>query len=104
MVENQIHMRADFMIEEGKIEEFKKLIQYISKLVETNEPDTTNYQFYLNKAKTKCIVTETEAALAHTKGIALQTMLPKILSVAKMTRIDVYGNPSEELTKGDNRS
>ncbi|MFZ0511651.1 MAG: antibiotic biosynthesis monooxygenase [Candidatus Nitrosopolaris sp.] len=103
MVENQIHMRADFKIEEGKIEEFKKLIQNISKLVETNEPDTTNYQFYLNKAETKCIVTETyassEAALAHTKGVALQTILPKILSVAKMTRIDVYGNPSEELEK-----
>jgi quinol monooxygenase YgiN len=103
MVENQIQYRADFMINEGKIEEFKKLIQDISKLVETNEPYTTNYQFYLNKVETKCIVTETyassEAALAHAKGVALQTILPKILSVAKMTRIDVYGNPSEELQK-----
>jgi hypothetical protein len=33
MVENQIDIRADFRIEEGKIEEFKKLIQDISKLV-----------------------------------------------------------------------
>jgi NADP-dependent 3-hydroxy acid dehydrogenase YdfG len=33
------------------------------------------------------------------KGVALQTILPKILSVEKMTRIDVYGNPSEELQK-----
>jgi quinol monooxygenase YgiN len=102
MVEKQIHMMVDFMIEDGKIEEFKKLIQDLSKLVETNEPNTTNYQFYVNKDETKCIVTETysssEAALAHTKG-ALQTILPKILSVAKMTRIDVYGNPSEELQK-----
>ncbi|MFZ0221054.1 MAG: antibiotic biosynthesis monooxygenase family protein [Candidatus Nitrosopolaris sp.] len=98
----QIHIRADFMIEEGKIEEFKKLIQDISKLVE-NEPDTIRYQFYLNKGETNCVVNETyansEAALAHTKGVALQAILPKILRVAKMTRIDVYGNPSEELQK-----
>jgi quinol monooxygenase YgiN len=98
----QIHIRADFMIEEGKIEESKKLIQDISKLVE-NEPDTIRYQFYLNKGETSCVVNETyansEAALAHTKGVALQAILPKILRVAKMTRIDVYGTPSEELQK-----
>ena len=56
----QIHLRADFMIEEGKIEEFKKLIQDISKLVE-NEPDTIRYQFYLNKGETSCVVNETYA-------------------------------------------
>jgi quinol monooxygenase YgiN len=98
----QIHIRADFMIEEGKIVEFKKLIQDISKLVE-NEPDTIRYQFYLNKGETNCVVNETyansETALAHTKGVALQAILPKILRLAKMTRIDVYGNPSEELQK-----
>ena len=98
----QIHIRADFMIEEGKIEEFKKLIQDISKLIE-NEPDTIRYQFYLNKGETSRVVNETyansEAALVHTKGVALQAILPKILRVAKMTRIDVYGNPSEELQR-----
>jgi len=98
----QIHIRADFMIGEGKIEEFKKLLQDISKLVE-NEPNTIRYQFYLNKDETSCVVNETyansEAALAHTKGVALQAILPKILRVAKMTRIDMYGNPSEDLQK-----
>jgi quinol monooxygenase YgiN len=93
---------AEFMIEEGKIEEFKKLIRDISKPVEINEAYTTNYQFYLDNAETKCIITETyassRAALAHAR-VALQTILPKILSVAKMTRIDVDGNPSEELQK-----
>ena len=73
IVENKIHFRADFMIEEGKIEEFKKLIQDISKLVE-NEPNTIRYQFYLNKSETSCVVNETyansEAALAHAKGVA----------------------------------
>src|ERR687888_47701 len=70
---------------------------------ELHEPDTMNYQFYLNRDGTKCIVHETyansEAVLAHNSGIASQTILPKIFSVSKISRFDVYGNPSEELQK-----
>ena len=104
MEHNQIHFRAEFTIEEGKIEEYKKLVQDMSRLVEANEPDTINYQFYLNRAdKTKCIVHETyansEAVFAHNNGVASQTILPKILSVSRISRFDVYGNPSKELQK-----
>ena len=31
---NQIHVRAEFNIEKGKIQEFKKLIQDMSRMVE----------------------------------------------------------------------
>jgi quinol monooxygenase YgiN len=101
MKHNQIHFRAEFTIEEGKIEEFKKLVQEMSRVVEANEPDTINYQFYLNRAETKCIVNETytnsEAVLAHNTSVASQTILPKVFSVSRISRFDVYGNPSEEL-------
>jgi quinol monooxygenase YgiN len=100
---NQIHFRAEFTIEEGKIEEYKKLVQEMSRAVEANEPDTIDYQFYLNRAETKCIVHETyansEAVLAHNAGVASQTILPKIFSISRISRFDVYGNPSEELQK-----
>ena len=43
MNNNQIHVRAEFNIEKEKIEEFKKLIQDMSRMVENNEPDTINY-------------------------------------------------------------
>jgi len=47
------------------------------RLVEANEPDAINYEFYLNKFETGCVVNETyansEAALAHRKGVAIQT-------------------------------
>jgi hypothetical protein len=62
----------------------------MSRVVEANEPDTINYQFYLNKDITKCIVNETytnsEAALAHSTGIASQTILPKIFRVSRISR------------------
>ena len=100
MEHNQIEYRVEFTIEEGKIEEYKKLVQDMSRVVEANEPDTINYEFYLNKSETKCIVHETytnsEAALAHNTGIASQTILPKIFSVSSISRFDVYGNPSEK--------
>ena len=100
---NNIHFRAEVTIEEGKKEEYKKLIQDMSRVVEANEPDTINYQFYLNRAETKCIVNETyansEAVFAHITGVASQTILPKIFNVSRISRFDVYGNPSEELQK-----
>ena len=49
MEQNQIHFRVEFHIDQSKIEEYKKLIQEMSRKVEANEPDTLNYQFYLNK-------------------------------------------------------
>lgn len=100
---NQILFRAEFSIQEGKIEEYKKLVQEMSREVETNEPDTINYQFYLNRDETKCIVYETytnsEAVFAHNNGVASQTILPKIFNVSKISKFEVYGNPSEELQK-----
>jgi quinol monooxygenase YgiN len=66
---NTIHFRAEVIIEEGKKEEYKKLIQDMSRAVEANEPDTINYRFYLNKSETECIVwktyTNSEAVLVH---------------------------------------
>src|ERR671923_1047603 len=103
MEHNQIHFRAEFTIEEGKIEEYKKLVQDMIRVVKADEPDTINYQFYLNRDETKCIVHETyansDAVLAHNNGVASQTILPKIFRVARISRFDVHGNPSEELQK-----
>ena len=59
MKQHPIHFRAEFVISEGKIKEFKKLIKEMSNLVQANEPDTISYQFYFDKPETKCIVLET---------------------------------------------
>ena len=73
------------------------------KVVEANEPDAINYEYYLNNVGTNCVIIEayknSEAALAHLKGVASQTILPKIFNISRITRFDVYGDPSEELQK-----
>ncbi len=101
MNNNQIHFRVEFTIEEGKTEEYKKIVKELIRTVESSEPNTINYNFYLNRSETICIVNETyinsEAAFAHITGAALQTILPKILNVSRISQFDLYGNPSEEL-------
>jgi quinol monooxygenase YgiN len=103
MKHNQIQFRAEFIIEEGKIEEYKKLVQEMSRVVEANEPDTISYQLYLNRDETKCIVYETysnsEAVFAHMNGVASQTILPNIFNVSRISKFEVYGNPNEGLQK-----
>ena len=48
---NNIHFRAEVIVEEGKKEAYKKLIQDMSRAVEANEPDTINYRFILMNLK-----------------------------------------------------
>jgi quinol monooxygenase YgiN len=102
MNDDQIHFIAEFDIEEGKIEEYKKLVKEMS-LMKATEPETLNYQFYLNQDNTKCIVHETysnsEAVFAHANGVASKIVLQKIFNIAKISKFDVYGNPCEELQK-----
>jgi quinol monooxygenase YgiN len=103
MAQNEIHFRLELTIESSKIAECKKLVQEMVKVVEANEPDVINYEYYLNNVETSCVIIETyknsDAAHAHLKGIASQTILPKIFNISRITRFDVYGDPGEELQK-----
>jgi quinol monooxygenase YgiN len=100
---SSIHFRALVTIVKGKREEYKKLVQEMCRAVEADEPGTLHYQFYLNRDETKCIVNEiyadSEATLAHINGVASQTILPKIHNVSRISRLEVYGSPSQELQK-----
>jgi quinol monooxygenase YgiN len=102
MSEN-IHIRAEFIIEKDNVEQYQKLIREMSNVVETNEPSTLVYQFYLNGDGTKCMVHETyvdsKAVLSHNDSTASKTILPRIFNIAKLNTLDVYGNPSNELKK-----
>ncbi len=99
----QIQWTVEFTIERGKLEEFKNHVNEISNAVKRDEKGTKSFQWYLNdKNETKCIVCESyessDAALAHLGGNGVKTILvPKIFPIAKITRIEVYGNPSKEL-------
>lgn len=103
MKDSLIHFRAELIIKEGKLKEFKKLVRSMCKAVEANEPGTLSYHFYFDGDNTMCVVheiyTNSKAVFAHNNGLASQTILPKILSVSRISRFEVYGNPSKKLQK-----
>ena len=71
MKNNQIQFRAEFIIENGKIEEYKKLIQEMSRVVEGSGTKCVVYEVYTNS----------EAVFVHIAGLALQT-IPRRFSVS----------------------
>jgi quinol monooxygenase YgiN len=99
--QHQIHFEAEFIIQDGKLAEYKKLVHDMVRLVEANEPDTLSYQFFINDSEMKSIVHEiysnSEAALSHNSGNASQTLLPSIFRIARIVRFDIYGKPNKEL-------
>lgn len=59
IISENIHIRAQFTIEKVNVEQYKKLIEEMSKMVQTNEPSTLVYEAYFNEDGTKCMVHET---------------------------------------------
>lgn len=99
----QLQWIVEFTIERSKLEEFREYAKEMIDVVNKNEPGAQRYQWYIDdKDETKCIVSElyedSDAGIAHLEGKATNTILvPKILSVAKITRFEVYGTPSKKL-------
>ena len=86
-------------IKEGKIEEFKRLVEDMGKAVENNEPGAKRYQFYLNDDETQCVPNESyinlEAIRAHVTGVAFLTIFPKIFNICKIDRFEVFVDMKE---------
>jgi quinol monooxygenase YgiN len=95
----QIDTTLHVTIKEGKIEEFKRLVEEMSKAVENNEPGTKRYQFYLNEDETQCVLNESyvnlQAVLAHLKGVPFLTIFPKIYNICKIDKVEVFVDMNE---------
>ena len=101
MENNRLEFRAEFNVEDGKIEECKKLILEMYKMVEVNEPDTLIQQIYFDKSETRCIVheayTNSEAAIAHAANMQRKYYFQRFCSISKVSRVEIYGKPSDEV-------
>jgi hypothetical protein len=75
----------------------------MGRAVEAYEQDTINYRFYLNESETQRIVWEAYAnlwaVLVHINGVASQTILPKVHSISRISKLVVYGNPTKDLQR-----
>ena len=95
----EIRIVGEFTIAEGKTDAFKELIRTAIERVRSNEPDTLTYEFYFSDDETKCHALElyrnSQAVLTHIEDVG--ELLPKILAVAQIASVDIYGNATGEL-------
>ncbi|QMU28831.1 putative quinol monooxygenase [Adhaeribacter radiodurans] len=95
---NQVQYTVELTIAEGKMEAFRKIIDSFREAIQNHEPDTNAFQIYFNQDETKAYLVESfkssEAVLAHFANVG--PMLPELLAVAPITRLDVFGNLTKE--------
>ncbi len=98
---DNIWLVAELTIAQGKTETFKERMQTLIELVHSNEPETLVFELYFNDDETKCYPLElyknSEALQFHLKNVS--EIFPKLMEVSQLTRIEIYGDATEELKK-----
>ena len=100
---DQILLVAEFTIQDGKSDAFKKLlraaIEIAIEIVRSKEPDALSYEFYPGNHESKCYAVElykdSKALLAHIENVG--GILPQVLEVSQFSRLEIYGNATDEL-------
>ena len=94
----QIQYTAELTIADSKIDEFKRIMHSFVETTHKNEPDMNAYQVYLNAEENMAYIVEwfknSEAVLAHLADVG--PMLPELLAIAPITRLEVFGNLTKE--------
>lgn len=93
-----LQLTSRYQLHDGKLEAFKILAAKCISLVQQNEPNTLQYDWFFNKDQTECVLRETftdsNALLAHIANLG--EVLGEILAMGDFSA-EIYGNPSQEL-------
>ena len=91
-------------IKEGKLEDFKSIVNNMVGITELNEPNTLVYEYHINEDGTECHLLETfkdsDAFMAHLGNVG--HMFETLFGFSTMTRAKIFGNPSTELQQALN--
>jgi quinol monooxygenase YgiN len=94
----ELQVTARLKIRDGQFEAFKAAAKECLRSVVERDDGTLQYDWFLNEAKTECVVRETyrdsDAVLHHIANLG-ETM-GKLLSVCDLS-VEVFGDPSSEL-------
>lgn len=90
---------VEVTINEGQLDEFKRLANIFIKRVKSSEPDTVSYEWFFDTDGKKCYILEwyrdSKALLAHLDNI--RDLYEPLFKVSRITRLEVFGNPSLEV-------
>lgn len=101
MQQGQMGVVAHFAIHAGRHDDFEEAARDATAFVQTNEPDGLIYDCHIADDGTSAAVYEVwaspEAVLAHLQGTVGADVLPRMLSAAEMTSVDLFGPATPEL-------
>ena len=86
-------------IKDGKLEDFKSIVNTMVEITNLNEPNTLVYEYHINEDGTECHLLETfkdsDAFMVHLENVG--HLFDTLFESATMTRAKIYGSPSAEL-------
>ena len=90
---------ARFKINEGKLEEFKRLSAEAMKIVKTKDPGTLQYDTYFNADESECVIIEryrdSESAMKHAEHLG--DLTAAVLETVSVVHGELLGDPNDEL-------
>ena len=91
-------------IKEGKLDDFKAIVNTMIEMTDLNETNTLVYEYYINEDCTECHLLETFKASDAFMGPLgnVGHMFDTLFESATMTRAKIYGSPSAELQQALN--
>ena len=95
------HIVTDFQlsIKEGKLDDFKAIVNTMVEVTDVNEPNTLVYEYHINEDGTECHLLETfkdsDAFMVHLGNVG--HMFDMLFESAALTRAKIFGSPSAEL-------
>ena len=87
-------------VKEGQLENFKKLMSEMVDFVNQNEPDTSNYEWFLSDDEKTLHIYEryndSAAVMTHLKGFG-ENFAERFMGCLEPTGFTVYGNPDADV-------
>jgi quinol monooxygenase YgiN len=91
-----VRFTVSLSIADGKLEAFEKIAEAMLAATRS-EPGALGYDWYLSSDRRYCRLLETyadaDAVETHLTGPVVQESVPKLLAVAALNSIEVYGDP-----------
>ena len=100
MSTSRIRLLVDMDIHEGKFAEFEAIAKKAAE-VSRQEPGTIAYHFLLSADRKRCRLiegyTDAAAITAHFTGPVVQQVVPQMMQLAAVTRMEIYGDPGPQV-------
>jgi quinol monooxygenase YgiN len=95
---NELWSRCLASINDGKVEEFKRLADDLLSTIRENDSETLNYAIFLDEPRRVAVIVAQYASsadwLAHNTN--LDRLVPRFAEVCDVTEIEFYGDPTPE--------